>query len=178
MSQYDKIDSIETPDDHTVVVKYKSFNVVFTDQFPSIIPRTATGDVKDMPELGFQPRSGRNWTVQIQGMGFRRPYHSGERVLQLPRRWQALPRRYQFPRRSRPRSRVHAQMLQGDAQSHDLARRDVRGRSSTNTDVVSKVRPRARYLDGPPSTSTSPSRLTTIQGQRHRTRLFGDVEGA
>jgi peptide/nickel transport system substrate-binding protein len=47
-SEFEKIVSVETPDDLTAVVTYSEFNVGFLDQFPYILPRHATGDVADM----------------------------------------------------------------------------------------------------------------------------------
>lgn len=47
-SEYELIESIETPDDLTVVVKYSEVNVGYLDQFKWIIPQHATGDVADM----------------------------------------------------------------------------------------------------------------------------------
>lgn len=52
-SEYALVESIDTPDDYTVVVKYSEFNVAYIDQFKYILPRHATGAVEDMLDWDF-----------------------------------------------------------------------------------------------------------------------------
>jgi peptide/nickel transport system substrate-binding protein len=52
-AEYDKIASIDTPDDLTVVISYSEFNVAYIDQFPAVLPRHATGDVESMLDWEF-----------------------------------------------------------------------------------------------------------------------------
>lgn len=47
-SEFEKIVSIDTPDELTAVVTYSEFNAGFLDQFKWILPQHATGDVTDM----------------------------------------------------------------------------------------------------------------------------------
>jgi peptide/nickel transport system substrate-binding protein len=52
-TEYELIDSIETPDATTVVVTYKEVNVGYLDQFKWIVPKHATGDPADMLNWDF-----------------------------------------------------------------------------------------------------------------------------
>lgn len=52
-SEYELIESIDTPDDLTVVVTYSEINVAYVDQFKWIIPQHATGDISDMLNWDF-----------------------------------------------------------------------------------------------------------------------------
>ncbi len=52
-SEFEKIASVETPDDLTVVVTYSEFNPAYVDQFKYILPRHATGEIADMMNWEF-----------------------------------------------------------------------------------------------------------------------------
>lgn len=52
-SKFELIESIETPDDLTVVVKYSEVNAGYLDQFDWILPKHATGDIADMLNWDF-----------------------------------------------------------------------------------------------------------------------------
>jgi peptide/nickel transport system substrate-binding protein len=52
-TSYELIESIDTPDDLTVIVNYSAPNVGYLDQFPWILPQHATGDVTDMLNWDF-----------------------------------------------------------------------------------------------------------------------------
>ncbi len=45
---YDKIESVECPDDYTVVVKFREFYAPYLSLFDAILPRHATGDPANM----------------------------------------------------------------------------------------------------------------------------------
>ncbi len=66
-SEYELIESVETPDDLTVVVHYSDINVGYLDQFKWIIPEHATGDISDML----------NWEFNRQPIGTG-PFKFGE----------------------------------------------------------------------------------------------------
>ena len=52
-SEFEKVASVETPDDLTVIVTYSEFNPAYVDQFKYIIPRHATGEISDMMNWDF-----------------------------------------------------------------------------------------------------------------------------
>jgi peptide/nickel transport system substrate-binding protein len=112
-TEFERIVSVDTPDDLTAVVTYSEFNVGYIDQFPYIIPRHATGDVADMlnwdfnrAPVGTGPFAFEEWAAAervtvVKNETYReegKPYLDGINFLVIPSE----------------ESRA-AQMLQGDA---------------------------------------------------------------
>ena len=112
-SEFEKIASIDTPDDLTAVVTYSEFNVAYIDQFKFILPRHATGDAADMlnwdfnrAPIGTGPFKFEEWSAAdhvtvLRNEDYReegKPYLDGINFLVIPAE----------------ESRA-AQMLQGDA---------------------------------------------------------------
>ncbi len=98
-SEFDKVTSVEATDDHTVVVKYSSFNPAFVDQFKYVIPRHATGEAADMMNwdfnrapIGTGPFKFKEWAAAdhvsvVRNEDFRdagQPYLDGINFLVIP----------------------------------------------------------------------------------------------
>lgn len=55
-SGYELIQSVETPDDHTAVVKYKEFYAPYLTRFSPVLPKHVLGDLPDMNDAPYNRR--------------------------------------------------------------------------------------------------------------------------